>query len=158
MMKSIEQKVYEKLKEKNMKIATAESCTGGLVAGRLINVSGASEILDYSVVTYANEFKVSELGVNEKSIEKYGVVSEVVAGEMALGVSKKADSNVGVSTSGIAGPTGGTATKPVGMVCFGISINGKVHTFTQVFKPRGRAYVRRKSVEFVLKTLLELLN
>lgn len=158
MMKSIEQKVYEKLKEKNMKIATAESCTGGLVAGRLINVSGASEILDYSVVTYANEFKVSELGVKEKSIEKYGVVSEAVAGEMALGVSKKAGSNVGISTSGIAGPTGGTETKPVGMVCFGISINGKVHSFTHIFKPKGRAYVRRKSVEFVLKTLLELLN
>ncbi len=157
-MKTIEQKVYEKLKEKNYKVSTAESCTGGMLAGRIINVSGASEIFDFGAVTYANEFKVSELGVSEKSIESEGVVSELVAGEMAEGIAKKSGANVGLSTSGIAGPSGGTATKPVGMVCFGICIDGEVFTFTKYFKPKSRKYVRTQSVKFILEKLLELLK
>lgn len=157
-MKSLEQKVYEKLKAKGMKIATAESCTGGLLAGRLINVSGASEIFDMGLVTYANQAKESLVYVRSESLSQFGAVSEQVAGEMAMGVTKRAGADVGLSTTGIAGPTGGTKDKPVGMVCFGIAISGNVYTFTKYFKPISRKYVRNSSVKFILSKLLELLN
>ncbi len=153
----LEQKVYLKLKEKNLKVSTAESCTGGLLAGKIINVSGASEILDMSFVTYANSAKEELVFVKKDTLQKFGAVSEEVAGEMALGVAKRASANVGLSTSGIAGPTGGTPEKPVGMVCFGIAINGTLKTYTKYFKPISRSYVRRQSVNFILKKLLELL-
>lgn len=153
----IEDKVYKKLKEKGYKVATSESCTGGLLAGKLINVSGASEIIDMSFVTYSNEAKQELVNVSAESLKKYGAVSEQVAGEMAKGAAKRANANVGLSTSGIAGPKGGTPTKVVGTVCFGICINGELHTYTHIFKNISRQYIRNSSVKFILKKLLELI-
>ena len=153
----IEEKVYLKLKEKGYKVSTAESCTGGLLAGKLINVSGASEIIDMSFVTYSNEAKMDLVFVSKGSLEKYGAVSEQVAKEMAEGAAKRANVNVGLSTSGIAGPNGGTKEKVVGTVCFGISINGKTTTYTHVFKNISRQYIRKASVKFILKRLLDIL-
>ena len=153
----IENKVYLKLKEKGYKVATAESCTGGLLAGKLINVSGASDIIDMSFVTYSNEAKEMLVGVNKETIEKYNVVSEEVAKEMAIGSKNKAKCQVGLSTTGLAGPKGGDSKIRVGTVCFGIAINDDVYTYTHVFKNISRSYIRNSSVKFILNKLIELL-
>ncbi len=144
--------------DKNFKMSCAESCTGGLLASSIVEVPAASQVFDMSFVTYANEAKVQLIDVKEKTIETYGVVSEEVAREMAIGCAKKASANVGVGISGIAGPTGATPTKPIGMVCFGFYINGTVYTFTKQFGNIGRTEVRVASVTFVIDTLLELLK
>ncbi|MGN1124207.1 MAG: CinA family protein [Eubacterium sp.] len=155
---ALEEDVVEKLIEKGYHISFAESCTGGLCCGTIVNVTNASKVLDASFVTYANEAKISLLGVKAETILDNGVVSEEVAYEMAQGVAEKANSEVGVGITGVAGPGGGTAKKPVGMVCFGFCINGHTTTYTMQFGEIGRNQVRKSSVEFVLKKLLELIN
>ena len=155
---TIEEQVVNKLIDRGFHISFAESCTGGLCCGTLVNVSNASKVLDMSFVTYANEAKVELINVNPKTIENYGVVSEQVAGEMCKGVAEKAHSEVGVGITGVAGPTGGTAKKPVGMVCFGFYVLGNVTTRTMQFGNIGRNEVRAKSVDFVFNTLAELLE
>ena len=155
---TVEEKLVDLLIEKNYHISFAESCTGGLCAATLVNVANASKVFDMSFVTYANEAKTELLGVNEKTIEENGVVSEEVAKEMAEGVAKKAKSEIGVGITGIAGPTGGTAKKPVGMVCFGFYVNGETKTQTMQFGAIGRNQVRKVSVEFVYETLINLLK
>ncbi|MBE7074523.1 MAG: CinA family protein [Clostridiales bacterium] len=154
----LEQIVFEILKQKGYKVATAESCTGGLLASTLINVNGASEIIDMSFVTYSNEAKQELVYVKKETIEKYNVVSEQVAKEMALGAAKHARAQIGLSTTGLAGPGGGTKERPVGTVCFGISINGDVYTFTHIFKNISRQYIRKASVKFILKKFVEILE
>lgn len=155
---TIEEQVVNKLIDRGFRISFAESCTGGLCCGTLVNVSNASKVLDMSFVTYANEAKVELINVNPETIENYGVVSEQVAGEMCIGVVEKAHSEVGVGVTGVAGPTGGTAKKPVGMVCFGFYVLGNVTTRTMQFGNIGRNEVRAKSVDFVFNTLAELLE
>lgn len=155
---TLEEKVVSELIEKNYHIAFAESCTAGLCSATLVNVADASKVLDVSFTTYANEAKTDCVGVKKETISKYGVVSEEVAYEMALGVSKAANSEVGVGVTGIAGPGGATETKPVGMICFGFCINKSVKTYTKQFGNIGRQNVRNASVNFVFKTLSDLLN
>lgn len=155
---TIEEQVVNKLIGRGFRISFAESCTGGLCCGTLVNVSNASKVLDMSFVTYANEAKVELINVNPETIENYGVVSEQVAEEMCKGVAEKAHSEVGVGITGVAGPTGGTAKKPVGMVCFGFYVLGNVTTRTMQFGNIGRNEVRAKSVDFVFNTLAELLE
>lgn len=155
---ALEEQVVDRLIEKNYKISFAESCTGGLCCGTIVNVTNASKVLDMSFVTYANEAKIELLGVKADTILSHGVVSEEVAYEMAQGVAAKAGSQVGVGITGVAGPGGGTAKKPVGMVCFGFYINGEVKTYTKQFGEIGRNQVRKSSVEFVLETLIDLLK
>ena len=155
---TIEEQVVNKLIDRGFHISFAESCTGGLCCGTLVNVSNASKVLDMSFVTYANEAKVELINVNPETIENYGVVSEQVAGEMCIGVAEKAHSEVGVGVTGVAGPTGGTAKKPVGMVCFGFYVLGNMTTRTMQFGNIGRNEVRAKSVDFVFNTLAELLE
>jgi len=155
---ALEEQLVDLLIEKGYHISFAESCTGGLCCGTLVNVTNASKVLDVSFTTYANEAKIKFLGVKADTILKYGVVSEKVAYEMALGVANTAKSEVGVGVTGVAGPGGGTAKKPVGMVCFGFNINGTVKTFTKQFGEIGRNQVRKSSVEFVFQKLIELLN
>lgn len=146
------------LAEKNYTIATAESCTGGLLASTIVNINGASKVFNEGYITYSNEAKERILGVNKDTIEKFGVVSEEVCKEMALKTQKIANANVAVSISGIAGPTGDTPNKPVGMVCFGFAIDNEIYTCTQYFGNIGRLEVRNKSVEFVIDFLLEKIN
>lgn len=155
---ALEEQVVDKLIEKNYKISFAESCTGGLCCGTIVNVTNASKVLDMSFVTYANEAKIELLGVKADTILSHGVVSEEVAYEMAQGVAEKAGSQVGVGITGVAGPGGGTAKKPVGMVCFGFCVNGEIKTYTKQFGEIGRNQVRKSSVEFVLQTLIDLLK
>lgn len=154
----MEEKVVNALIEKGYRISFAESCTGGMCCARLVGVANASSVLDMSFVTYANEAKIKLIGVSADTINTYGVVSEQVAAEMCKGVASTAGCQVGVSVTGIAGPTGATATKPVGMVCFGFCINGDVKTYTMQFGNIGRNNVRQKSVDFVYSTLIELLS
>lgn len=154
----IEELVVQKLIEKGYHISFAESCTGGLAAATLVSVADASKVFDAGFVTYANEAKMKYLNVEEKTIEEYGVVSEEVAYQMAEGTAKATDSEVGVGITGVAGPSGGTDKKPVGMVCFGFYINGKVYTETKQFGNVGRNEVRQKSVEFVYEKLMKLIS
>ena len=155
---SIEEQVVKALSEKGYTISCAESCTGGMLTSQLVNVPSASQILNCSFVTYSNEAKIKYLGVLESTIQQYGVVSEQVVGEMAKGVAFQSDADVGIGISGIAGPTGGTDHKPVGMVCFGFYINHQVYTYTQHFKNLERNAVREKSVHYALEKVLELLT
>lgn len=114
------------LKEQNLKIATAESCTGGLIAHTLTNISGSSDYFDRGVVSYSNKSKTELLGVPKKLIDKYGAVSNPVAKAMADGIRVKSEVDIGISTTGIAGPTGGTKEKPVGLVFIAISTKDNV--------------------------------
>ena len=149
---ALEEQLVDKLLEKNYKISFAESCTGGLCCGTLVNVTNASKVLDMSFVTYSNESKMKLIGVKADTILANGVVSEEVAYEMAEGAAATAGSEIGVGITGVAGPGGGTDKKPVGMVCFGFSVNGKTTTFTKQFGEIGRNQVRKSSVEFVFQT------
>ena len=121
---SLEQALVEALIAKKLTVACAESCTGGYVAKRITNVSGASEVLEGSIVTYANRIKEKFVGVSHETLEAHGAVSKETAIEMARGVRKLFDADVGISTTGIAGPTGGTPDKPVGTVFVAVSCDG----------------------------------
>ncbi len=146
------------LGEKGWHICFGESCTGGMAAAGIVDVASASAVIDLSFVTYANDAKIKYLGVNPDSIEKYGVVSQTVAAEMAIGAARAGHAEVGVGISGIAGPSGGTEEKPVGTVCFGFYINGETITKTMRFGNIGRNAVRQASVDYVYDTLIKLLN
>ncbi|MBU0529306.1 competence/damage-inducible protein A [bacterium] len=119
---TLEDAVAKLLINNKMTIATAESCTGGLLAHRLTNVSGSSEYMLGGVVCYSNEVKISKVGVNEKTLITHGAVSERTAGEMACGIQKQFQSDIGIGITGIAGPTGGTDEKPVGLVYIGLAL------------------------------------
>lgn len=120
-MDELAKKVAHLLKERNMKVATAESCTGGLIGHTITNIPGSSEYYEGGIISYSNALKMNLLGVKEETLAKYGAVSEQTAREMADGVRKKANVDVGIATTGIAGPGGGTAEKPVGLVYIAIS-------------------------------------
>ena len=143
--------------EKNYKIASAESLTGGLFASEIVSVANASKVLDASIVTYSNESKEKYCNVSHETLANFGAVSEETAGEMAIGIAKECDSNIGVSFSGIAGPTGATPNKPVGTVCFGFYINGALITITKHFDGN-RTEVRTASVNFAIEYLINLLK
>ena len=151
-------RVVALLKRNGLTVSFAESCTGGAAAARLVSVPDASYVLNASLVTYANEAKIKYLGVLPETIEKHGVVSEEVAFEMAAGVANANSAEIGVSVSGIAGPSGATDKKPVGMVCFGFYICGRVYTYTKYFGALGRNRVREASVDFIYERLFEHLN
>ena len=145
------------LKEKDLKIATAESCTGGLISNFFTNISGSSEYFDRGIVSYSNNAKIELLGVSEDNLNKYGAVSEQVAKEMAEGVRKKSNVDIGIATTGIAGPTGGTKEKPVGLVYIGISI--KDNTYVKKFQFSGSRLENKESTKNAsLKMLFDLLN
>ena len=116
---SLEEVLIKKLKKKNMTISSAESCTGGLIGHRLTQVPGGSEVFNGGMITYSNESKINQLGINLKIIEDFGAVSEQVALEMAGNIKNKFGTSIGVSTTGIAGPGGGSKNKPVGLVYVG---------------------------------------
>lgn len=124
-LSSIEQAVVELLREKNLTVATAESCTGGMISKRLTDVPGASGVFGCGVVSYSNDIKEKLLGVKRGHLEKYGAVSEVVAASMALGVQKLSGADIGVSVTGIAGPLSDNTNKPVGLVYIAVT-DGKV--------------------------------
>ena len=145
--------VINKLLETKTTIASAESCTGGLVAKTITDFSGVSDIFGEGYVTYSNDAKMKNLGVNPETLKNYGAVSRETCEEMAKGVRLRADASLGVSTTGIAGPGGGTKEKPVGLVYIGVSTEEK--TVVEELRLTGtREEVRQKTVE----SLFELIN
>ncbi|MCM1054830.1 MAG: CinA family protein [Bacteroides sp.] len=142
------------------KAASAESCTGGLVSAAITSVSGSSEVFEMGVCSYANSIKRDKLGVPEEYLEKYGAVSEQTARAMAEGIKRIAESDYGISATGIAGPTGGTAEKPVGTVWIGVcgkgSSKAERFSFTAAGCPEDtteREYIRSQAVLAALRLL-----
>ena len=133
-------------------LATAESCTGGLIAGAITDVPGSSDVFDRGFVTYSNAAKTEMLGVAPEVIATNGAVSEEVAAAMARGALERSRATHAVSVTGVAGP-GGTDAKPEGMVCFGVATKSGVSTETCQFGPLGRAKVRQATVDHALKLL-----
>lgn len=145
------------LADKSLMLATAESCTGGLVAAAITDVSGSSGWFERGFVTYSNEAKSTMLGVPAKLIRDHGAVSEEVARAMAEGALLNSRAQVSLSITGVAGPNGGTPEKPVGMVCFGWSNRITTIVETQRF-PGDRAQIRRQAAEYAMRGLVELLR
>ena len=125
--KQLLNKISDKLKNLKLSIATAESCTGGLLAHSLTNISGSSEYFDRGIISYSNQAKQELLGVSEKTLQEYGAVSKQTAKAMAIRIKDKSNVDIGISTTGIAGPTGGTKEKPVGLVYIGIADSTNVY-------------------------------
>ena len=127
--KDIENIIGDLLKEKKLTLSTAESCTGGLIADRLTNIPGSSAFFQGGIIAYSNDVKISDLGVSEKILNKKGAVSSDVAKDMAKGIRQKYNTNIGLSTTGIAGPEGGSIDKPVGLVYIGLSTEDREESF-----------------------------
>lgn len=130
--------LVNKLREHNKKLATAESCTGGMVSEKITNVSGASNVFDCGVCSYANSIKSKLLEVDQNVLNTVGAVSEETAKQMAKGVRKLAQSDFGVSTTGIAGPGGGTSEKPVGLVYIGFCSSDKNYAVKALLNTDGK--------------------
>ena len=150
MLSNEAKELSELLVANGLTMSVAESCTGGSLAHAITSIPGASSYFDCGYITYSNQSKVDMLGVDIKTLETYGAVSEEVALEMVIGVATKSHSDVAVSITGVAGPTGGTPDKPVGMVCFGFSCKGKTGTNTQLFSG-DRLNIVSQSVSYALK-------
>ncbi|UYV39244.1 CinA family protein [Rhodobacteraceae bacterium D3-12] len=141
-------------REAGLRIATAESCTGGMVAAALTDIAGSSDVFERGFVTYSNAAKEEMLGVARDTLDRFGAVSEEVAREMADGALRQSHASLAVSVTGIAGP-GGSDFKPEGRVCFGLAREGRVtETETQEFGPRGRDWVRAAARDHALFLLL----
>ena len=148
----IEKKITRILIHRNMTVTAAESCTGGLVAGTLVNADGISEVFKESYVTYSNEAKHKLLGVKKETLEKYGAVSRQTAAEMAEGAVRAAGADASVVTTGVAGPGGGTEEKPVGLVYIGCCVKGRT-IVKRCFYGGNRQGVRHSAVKEALEIL-----
>ena len=149
-------RVGEACSRAGLKVATAESCTGGGVAEAVTRTAGSSAWFDRGFIAYANAAKVDLLGVRQETLGSHGAVSEAVAREMALGALHQSDADLAVAVTGVAGPGGGTATKPVGLVWFAwASLGGTVESRFEIFGG-DRAAVRDQAVREALKGLLDL--
>ena len=153
---SLEEKIVSLLQEKGWKIASAESCSGGMIASRLVNVSGVSDVFEEGYITYSNAAKHKLLGVSKQSLGQYGAVSSQVAGEMALGAARQARARAAIAVTGIAGPGGGTPQKPVGLVYIGCYVDGKVFVTENHFQG-SRQEIRTATTQAALSLLLEKL-
>ena len=153
-MSSLAGRVGRALAERCWKVATAESCTGGLIAGAITDVAGSSDWFDRGFVTYSNEAKVEMLGVGVGTLAAHGAVSEAVAREMASGALARSRADLALSVTGVAGPSGGSADKPVGMVCFAwAQREGAIESATRRFDGN-RAAVREATVIAALEGLI----
>lgn len=153
----MENEIVQLLKSRGLTVTCAESCTGGLLSGRIINVPGVSDVYKAGFVTYSNEAKHKLLGVKNRTLKKFGAVSPQTAHEMAAGAARAAKSDVALSVTGIAGPDGGTPEKPVGLVYIGCSVQGKV-TVEKCQFSGSRSEIREASVEAALKLLQKCLG
>ncbi len=156
-MESLANTVVELLKEAHMTVTTVESCTGGLLSSTLVDVPGVSEVLNQAYVTYANEAKEALAGVRKETLEAYGAVSEQTAREMAEGGAAAAGAQAALSVTGIAGPEGGTAQKPVGLVYIGCFLEGSTVVEKHIFQG-SRRQVREQSAAAALTLLKKRLQ
>jgi nicotinamide-nucleotide amidase len=157
-LSELAEKVLEAFKAKGKMLATAESCTGGMVAAALTDIAGSSAVVERGFVTYTNRAKSQMLGVEPALIEAHGAVSREVAEAMARGALAHSAADVAVSVTGIAGPDGGSAEKPVGLVWFGLAAAGTPTTTDHAVFKGDRAAVRRQATEKALALLLEGLD
>ncbi|MEE0872252.1 MAG: CinA family protein [Ruminococcus sp.] len=155
---TLQEDVVEKLSQKGLKVATAESCTGGLLSERITRVSGSSAVFDCGICSYSNSIKEKVLGVEKETLAVLGAVSAETAIQMAEGVFKLSGADIAVSTTGIAGPTGGTAEKPVGLVFMGVCTKEKAYavklTLGGEHQQNTRAYIRKLTTDAALFTVL----
>jgi nicotinamide-nucleotide amidase len=149
--------IAQKLNKDGYKLATAESCTGGLIAAACTAMAGSSDWFERGFVTYSNDAKTEQLGVDAALIAEHGAVSEPVARAMAFGAVRHSRAQISVAVTGIAGPSGGSATKPVGTVWFGFSVHGTLHSEVQHFAG-DRAGVREATVRHALQRVVALLE
>lgn len=147
-------RLLDRARRAGLRIATAESCTGGLVAGAITEVAGSSDVFEAGLVTYSNAAKRALLGVPQEALDRFGAVSEEVARAMAEGAIARTGADLAVAVTGIAGP-GGSAFKPEGRVCFALARRGRAaQSETVEFGPRGRSAVRAASVARALDLLI----
>ena len=152
----LSKKILNKLIIKNISVSTAESCTGGLLAYNFVKNTDSSKVFKGGYITYSNEMKIKELKVKKTSLKKNGAVSYQVAEEMIEGLYKKNKTKICISTTGIAGPSGSTLSKPIGLIYIGIRINNKKIILKKKFKGT-RIQIQRKCVNFILKYLDRLI-
>ena len=151
-------KIVRLLKKKKIKISFAESCTGGLLSSAMTSVSGSSKVFNLGLIAYSNESKIKVLNISKKLIKKYGAVSEQVCKAMAKNVSKIGKTNMSISITGIAGPSGGTKQKPVGLIYVGIKRGNKVKVNRYLFKNKGRLYIQKATVNKSLDLILSFIK
>ena len=152
-----ENKLLELLSKYNLKIATAESCTGGLVSGVLCDISGISAHFEEGYITYSEEAKIKNLGVLPETLAHYGVISCEVAEEMAMGAAERANADCAIATTGIAGPTGGTEENPVGTVCFACVVKNQVLTERMIFEGN-RMEIRMQAAVYAIEMLCDYIE
>lgn len=151
---TLQELAARRLVARNVTVAAAESCTGGLFSAKLAEVPGVSAVFLGSVVSYANEVKVAALGVDPRLLQQHGAVSEQVTAAMAQGACARLGARLGLSVSGVAGPGGGTPEKPVGTICFGLCLDGAVTTWTLRFPDLGREFLRERAAIELLAAIL----
>ena len=157
-MRLIGKKIVNKLIKKKLTISIAESCTGGLLSSAITSVDGSSKVFNLGLVTYSNQSKIKVLKVSKKIIRKYGAVSEQVCLAMVKNLNKISKTNISVSITGTAGPSGGTKIKPVGLVYAGIKKGNRVEVKKYLFKNKGRSYIQRTAVNKSLGLILSFLK
>ena len=144
------------LTKKRLKIAFAESCTGGMLASEITSVSGASKVFGIGLVTYSNQAKITVLKVNKNIIQKYGAVSPQCCEAMVKNLSKISKAQINVSITGIAGPNGGTKKKPVGLVYIGVKKNNKIFITKNLFKEKSRKAIQKSTIRRTFKIIKSL--
>ena len=146
--------LVKKLNKKKLKISFAESCTGGMLASKITSISGASKVFGLGLITYSNQAKISILKVNKRIIQKYGAVSPQCCEAMVKNLAKISKAQINVSITGIAGPNGGTKTKPVGLVYIGVKNKNKILITKNIFKQKSRKAIQNATI----KTALEIIK
>ena len=154
----LEKKILNILVKKKLKLAVAESCTGGMLSSAVTSVSGSSKVFTLGLVAYSNQSKINVLKVSKKIIKKYGAVSEQVCLAMAKNIAKIGKTNMSVSVTGIAGPSGGTRKKPVGLIYIGIKKGNKINIKKYLLKNKGRFYIQKVTVNKCLELILRVLK
>ena len=149
-------KIINKLIKKNISISVAESCTGGLIANTITKNSGVSKIFSFGIITYSNKAKSKYLSVSKTNLSKFGAVSKEVAEDMINGLYKNENTTICISTTGVAGPSGGTKLKPVGLVYIGIKINNNNYIFKKIYKGK-RLEIQRKTRDFIFRKINQLI-
>ena len=145
--------IVKKLNKKKLKISFAESCTGGMLASKITSISGASKVFGLGLITYSNQAKISILKVNKRIIQKYGAVSPQCCEAMVKNLAKISKAQINVSVTGIAGPNGGTKTKPVGLVYIGVKNKNKILITKNIFKQKSRKAIQNATVKRTLEII-----
>ena len=145
--------LIKKLVRKKLKISSAESCTGGMLASKITSISGASKVFNLGLVTYSNQAKIKILKVKKNIIKKYGAVSQECCKAMVVNLSKISQANINIAITGIAGPKGGTKKKPVGLVFIGIKKGNKIIISKNIFKSKNRISIQKLTVKKTIKII-----